>query len=72
MRRLLRKKCDDACRLLEIWLVLATGIGDEFGGVKNSGIGEWDDGSHAGVDEEKSGMGVTPPDVEACNDNWCS
>jgi len=72
MRHLSRKKCDGACRLLETWLVLATGIGDEFKGVKNSGIGERDDGSQAGVDEEKSGIGVAQPDVEACNNDCCS
>ena len=38
---------------------------------ENSGIGERDDGSHAGVDDEKSGKGVAPPGVEACGDDNC-
>ena len=43
MRCLSRKRCDSACGLSETWLVLATGIGDEFR--DNSGIGKQDDGS---------------------------
>lgn len=53
--------------------MLATGevrggesIWDGFENVGDSGIGVWDDGSHAGVDDEKkSGKGVAPPDIEA-------
>lgn len=60
------------------WLVLATeeggekGIWDGFKNVDNSGIGEQDDGSHAGVNDEKSGKGVAPPGVEASSDDGCS
>ena len=61
------------------WLVLATeevrgeeGICDGFKNVDNSGIGEWDDGSYAGVNDEKSGKGVAPPGVEASSDDGCS
>jgi len=64
---------------LATWLVPATegvrgeeGIWDGFKNVENSGIGERDDGSHAGVEYEKSGKGVAPPDVEACSDDGCS
>ena len=48
------------------------GVWDGFKNAENSGIGERDDGSHAGVKDEKLGKGVAPPDVEACSDNSCS
>jgi len=49
------------------------GIWDGSKNAENSGIGEQDDGSHAGVDDdEKSGKGVAPPGVEACSDDSCS
>jgi len=68
----LRKKCIGTCGLSATWLRGEEGIWDGFKNVENSGIGERDDGSHAGVDDEKSGKGVAPPDVEACSDDGCS